>query len=258
MLVTDKREYLQSAGCWILLIKILTCSRPNGHKRTLSDADGHRTRPCVGWADIDTRGRLCRRTSQSPLEAATVTVGNTRHGDSATTEEERLLGLVSKTGHLMSTEEGVVEIGHHISSREGTEAKVVAVVSFHNRRLKETPSRRSAVTWLQQSHHLAATEWWYRSWDLRAVILLAAEELCELAKVVTLVPVLVSTLLVPASHTCVIVLQQGGGLREVSQVWDWSGRGGTCWSLTPSVSSQGWGQQGKVWRWWDGRRLVPK
>ena len=54
---------------------------------------------------------------------------------------------------------------------------------------------------------------------------MSAEELGELAKVVTLVPVLVSTLLVPASHACVVVLQEGGGLREVSEVWDWSGRG---------------------------------
>ena len=142
MLVTDKREYLRSAGCWIVLIKILTCSRPNGHKRTLSDADGHRTRPCVGWADIDTRGRLCRRTSQSPLEAATVTVGNTRHGDSATTEEERLLGLVPRrTPHVDRVRSGRVEWrpqGHHLTSTEG--AKVVTVVSVHNRRLKETPS----------------------------------------------------------------------------------------------------------------------
>ena len=37
-----------------------------------------------------------------------------------------------------------------------------------------------------------------------------------------------------------------GGLREVSEDWDWSGRGWACWSLAPSVSSQGWGQQGKV------------
>ena len=124
-------------------MKILTCSRPNVRKRTLSDDGGHRSRLCVGWADIDTRGRLFRRTSQSPLGAAAgYTQEHKTLGDSATTEEERLLGLVSRrTPHVDRVRSGRVEWrpqGHHLTSTEG--AKVVTVVSVHNRRLKETPS----------------------------------------------------------------------------------------------------------------------
>ena len=92
-------------------MKILTCSRPNVRKRTLSDDGGHRSRLCVGWADIDTRGRLFRRTSQSPLGAAAgYTQEHKTLGDSATTEEEWLLGLVSRrTPHVDRGRSGRVE-----------------------------------------------------------------------------------------------------------------------------------------------------
>ena len=86
--------------------------------------------------------------------------------DSATTGEERMLMLVSKWTLLddRGGNRGLEKLKKSCQSGliEGRLAKLVAVVSVHMRRLKETPRRgrkSGAVTWVHGCHHLAASEW---------------------------------------------------------------------------------------------------
>ena len=55
-------------------MKLLTCSRPSGRKRTWFDDGGHRTRPFSGLANTDIPGRSSPRKSQSPLGQRLVTL----------------------------------------------------------------------------------------------------------------------------------------------------------------------------------------